>query len=218
MKTESYKIQILTDANSWISPYIKRLACSLEDCGHKVLIAHDILYISPSDFCFCLSFSRLVPKSVREYFRHTLVVHESDLPRGRGWAPFTWQILEGCSQIAVTLIEAVDEVDAGPIYLQEWLDLSGNELCSEWRDMQGRATERLCLKWVASYPSIITLAREQSGDATFYPRRKPRDSRFDPNKSIAEQFNLLRVVDNDSYPAYFEHKGRNYRIKIEPID
>ena len=32
-------------------------------------------------------------------------------------------------------------------------------------------------------------------------------------KSIKEQFNLLRVVDNKRYPAYFINKGENIQLK-----
>jgi methionyl-tRNA formyltransferase len=38
---------------------------------------------------------------------------------------------------------------------------------------------------------------------------------LDPQKSLAEQFNILRVVDNDRYPAFFEWNGRRYNLKIE---
>ena len=35
---------------------------------------------------------------------------------------------------------------------------------------------------------------------------KSSDSRLKPEYSFVEQFNLLRVVDNERYPGYFEHK------------
>lgn len=44
-----------------------------------------------------------------------LVVHKSDLPKGRGFAPVQWQILEGKADITVCLIEISDDVDAGNI-------------------------------------------------------------------------------------------------------
>ena len=54
----------------------------------------------------------------------------------------------------------------------------------------------------------------QEGAESFYKGRKPEDSQLDFNKTIAEQFNLLRVVDNDKYPAFFEHQGEKYFLKI----
>lgn len=211
-------IQVLTDAGSWISPYVDELAQEWELAGHTVRIAHRVEQALPADFCFCLSFSRIVSAEVRKQYRHTLVVHESDLPDGRGWAPMTWQILEGKSRIPVTLIEAVDAVDAGPIYLQEWITLDGTELNPEWRLLQARATQDLCMQWLKAYPAIVDGARPQTGAGSIYARRRPADSRLDPSKTLAEQFNLLRVVDNQDYPAFFEMHGRLYRISIEPKD
>jgi spore coat polysaccharide biosynthesis predicted glycosyltransferase SpsG len=36
--------------------------------------------------------------------------------------------------------------------------------------------------------------------------------------SIAEQFDLLRVVDPEHYPAFFDYRGKRYIIKMEKAD
>jgi len=54
----------------------------------------------------------------------------------------------------------------------------------------------------------------QRGKGSFYKRRGARDSRLDISKTIAEQFDLLRVVDNDIYPAFFKYKGQKYFLKV----
>jgi hypothetical protein len=56
---------------------------------------------------------------------------------------------------------------------------------------------------------------QQMGETSWFKRRKQADSKLDPNKSILEQFGLLRTVDNERYPAYFELAGRRYFLKIE---
>lgn len=213
---ETYSIQVLTDATSWITSYVDELADEWAAEGHTVRVSHNVEQCRPADFCFCLSFSRIVSSVIRSQYRHTLVVHESDLPQGRGWAPMTWQILEGKNRIPVTLIEAVDAVDAGPIYLQEWINLAGTELHPEWRALQAQATQNLCRQWVQAYPGILEKARQQEGEGSVYARRRPADSRLDPKKTLVEQFDLLRVVDNENYPAFFEINGRQYRFSIEP--
>ena len=170
--------------------------------------------LGSGDVCFYLSCSQIVPISILGNFAHNLVVHESDLPQGKGWSPLTWQILEGCSRIPVTLFEAVERVDSGDIYLQEWLEFEGHELLDELRQAQAEATLRLCQQFVDSYPEVLKGARSQTGVESFYPRRRPRDSQLDVHRSLAEQFNLLRVVDNERYPAFFESDGRRYCLKI----
>jgi hypothetical protein len=215
---ERRSIAILSDASSWINDRIPALVARWLDQGHRVLWAHEIAELSPADFCFYLSCGRIVAASVRAQFRHNLVVHESDLPRGKGWSPLTWQILEGADRIPVTLLEAADKVDSGVIYLQEWIELAGHELVDEVRVQQAEATFRLCQRFIDEFPGIVAEAREQSGEETFYPRRQPADSGLETARSLAEQFQLLRVCDNARYPAFFELEGHTYDLAITKRD
>ena len=121
----------------------------------------------------------------------------------------TWQILEGASTIPITLFEAVAELDAGPIYLQHQIDLQGHELVEEWRALQAQATLELCLGWFDRHLEVVTAARLQQGEASHY-RRRPADSELDPQRSLAEQFEHLRMVDNERYPAYFRWGNRRF--------
>ena len=194
--------------------YLDDLIMEWEAQGHSVEWRHDPAQAGAGDFCFCLSLGQLVPAQVRERFRHTLVVHESDLPQGKGWSPLTWQILEGRNRIPVTLIEAAKRVDSGPIYAQRWLEFQGHELIDELRTGQAAATHDLCRWFVDEYPHSAEQARPQQGEESLYPRRRPADSRLDPRKSLAEQFDLLRVVDNGRYPAFFEWRRQHYTLSI----
>ncbi|WP_393011433.1 formyltransferase family protein [Limnothrix redekei] len=168
--------------------------------------------------CFYLSCGQIVSGEVLAQFRNNLVVHESDLPSGKGWSPLTWQILEGRDRIPVTLFEAADQVDSGDIYLQEWLEFEGHELIDELRQAQAAATLRLCREFVNRYPELLQSAKQQNGQESFYPRRTPENSRLDSSQPLAEQFNLLRIVDNEKYPAFFKLNGRQYSLKVECLE
>ena len=65
------------------------------------------------------------------------------------------------------------------------------------------------------YPNSSNNAITQNGDETIYQKRTPKDSELDINKSLYEQFNLLRVVDNESYPAFFTINGHKFFLKIK---
>ena len=146
------------------------------------------------------------------------MVHESALPQGQGWSPMTWQILEGACRIPITLFEATDELDTGPIYLQHTIELRGTELVDEWRALRAEATFALCLEWLQRYIEVLKHARPQQGEASHYRRRRPADSQLDPQRPLAEQFNLLRVVDNHRYQAFVELRGRRYELQIKDLD
>ncbi len=208
-------IAICSDAGSWINTSVPELVLAWLADGQSVAWAHVAGDLPGGDLCFYLSYGRIVDAPTRARYRNNLVVHESDLPKGRGWSPMSWQILDGAERIPVTLLEAVAEVDAGPIYLQEWIQLVGNELSPEWRELQAHSTRRLCLNFVAQYPAILEQARQQEGEPSFHRRRRPKDSELDPTKTIIEQFNILRIVDNESYPAFFEVAGKSFILRIE---
>ena len=47
------------------------------------------------DVCFYLSYEKIVTKKTLEKYKNNLVVHASDLPKGKGWSPMSWQISRG---------------------------------------------------------------------------------------------------------------------------
>lgn len=117
--------------------------------------------------------------------------------------------------IPLTLFQAIPELDAGPVYLRSSIHTRGDELLPELQAALADEIMRLCLEFAGRYPAILDEAVPQSGPSTTYRTRTPADSELDPNRPIAEQFDLLRIVDNERYPAFFQHRGRRYRLKIE---
>ncbi len=208
------RITLISDSGSWINPFLPKLIIALWQRGHAVRWIHKPSQLLPGDICLLLSCGQLLGSEHLRMHRHNLVVHESDLPHGKGWSPMTWQILEGSNLIVVTLFEATEELDAGPIYLKHHIHLQGHELVDEWRAAQAMATYEICLYWFDQYREVTSSAFSQKGSSSKYQRRKPEDSMLDPMRTLAEQFNLLRVVDNSRYPSFFRWKGRKYEMQI----
>ena len=123
--------------------------------------------------------------------------------------------MEDADQIPVTLIEAEREVDSGVIYDQKWFDLAPGDLIDDWRRKLSKTSNSLIMDFVDRYPDSVNNARDQVGNPSFYPKRRPGDSQLDINQSIFQQFNKLRIVDNENYPAFFEINGSEFTIKIE---
>jgi len=210
----SLQITIATDEGHWVEERITDLIAEWRDAGHTVNVAYRADAIPAGDICFPLGCGFLLGPEVLARNTHTLVVHASDLPAGRGWSPMTWQILEGKHEIPIVLFEAREAVDSGPIYLRETMVFDGTELLDELREAVAARTMSLCARFVATYPQVLDGAEQQSGTASYYPRRNADDSRLDPDKSLASQFNLLRVVDNQRYPAFFERDGVRYVLQV----
>ena len=165
--TKDLTISVVVDnSNSWIIPYAKRLEDRLSR-NHNVRFYGDHEKISRGDVAFYLGCMRITPKNILDRNKHNLVVHESNLPEGKGISPLTWQVLEGKNRIPIVLFEAVEELDAGPIYLKDELVFEGHELIDEMREQQGNKTIELCSKFIDKYPDIIHMAKNQNGQESF---------------------------------------------------
>lgn len=208
-------IVICSDAGSWINNSIPELLLSLMSMDHTCVWVNNADDLDGGDICIYLSYGRIVSEERLSKFRNNLVVHASDLPKGRGWSPTSWMILEGQSQIPVTLIEALPKVDSGPIYDQIWIDLEHADLVDEWRIKLSRATVSLVQDFVRNYPVSLEGKRAQQGEPSFYPKRGRLDSQLDVGKPLIEQFNLLRIVDNESYPAFFDAYGSEFVLQVQ---
>lgn len=205
------KLAVLTSPNQWFCDYVSELSAKLGN----ISVYNDHSIISDAyDILFILSYHKKVDEKTLTRNRYNLVIHESNLPQGKGWAPLFWQILDGQNEIIVSMIEAAGDVDSGPVYMQKTLYLTGYELNAEIRKKQADTTIDMCVEFVERLCSFNEPVK-QVGKESYYTKRTPEDSRLDPLKSIKEQFNLLRIADNDNYPAFFEIDDHRYVIKIE---
>ncbi len=202
------------DPQSWIMPWVEQLLQELSPAYHVVL-EHRAELLSSGDVCFLLGCTRLLPPEKLALHKLNLVIHESALPEGRGFSPVAWQVLAGRNSIPVTLFAATDKPDAGPVYLRDVIELRGDELWTEIRALQGAKTVELALRFLRLWPTIIPTP--QVGEATFFRRRTRADDALDVDKTLAEQFDRLRVADNVRYPAWFTYRGRSYVLRLEPL-
>lgn len=209
-------ISVLIDnKNSWVAPWAEYLSDILSP-HHDADVYFSSSSLGHGDLCFVLGYTKILSPEILGRHEQNLVVHESALPDGRGWSPVQWQILEGKNNIPITLFMATEELDAGPIYLQDTIALDGTELMPEIRHKQGEKTLELILQFLERWPDIEP--KPQSGTSSSYGRRTRESDRLDVNKPLAETFDQLRIVDNENYPAWFKHRGRHYLLKIFNTD
>ena len=213
--SKKLKITILSDHDTWINFYIPSFISELEKTHHTISWIHKVDDIKKGDLCFLFSFSKILKKSHINRSKVTLVVHESKVPKGKGWSPLTWQIIEGANKIPITLLEVVEKVDSGKIFQQENMYFNGYELINELRSKQADYTFRLSRKFIKDYPKNLSEGKDQKGKSTFYQRRDKNSSELDIHKTILENFNLLRVVDNEKYPAFFKINGKKFKLIIK---
>jgi len=196
----------------------------LEEWIEQKRIQHDIELIrirselSGGDVLFLVSCSEIIKAAHRSQYDHTLVLHASDLPRGRGWSPHIWELVNGAEFITLSLLEAEDKVDSGRLWLKRSIPVGKTELWDEVNHKLFQAEIDLMNEAVEDCAQIKTYGQSEEATPTYYPRRTPVDSEIDPNKTIAEQFDLVRMCDPERYPAWFEYLGQKYKISLEKVD
>lgn len=206
------KLSIVVDNPSWVLPWAERAVREFVAAGDEAELIKDYRSITTGSVAFFWGCLRVCPVEVLRLNQRNLVVHASDLPKDRGFSPWTWAILEGASQITVSLIDADANVDSGDIYDRCNIDFEGHELIDEIRSKVGAAHLLLGSRFLSS--DLPPAGQKQVGEPTWRRRRRPDDSRLDPQLPLASQFNLLRVVDNEKYPAFFELRGHRYVVRI----
>jgi len=175
-------------------------------------IFHEEKLLKGGDILFLVSFGKIVSRDVRKLFNHTLCIHASDLPYGKGWSPYIWQIVHGKDEIPVSIFEVNDKVDAGAILAKKSFFLEGHELYDEINEKLFKVSFDLMDLAMRGGPFKFI---PQDGESSYLRKRSPEDSRIDPDKSISDQFNLIRTADPDRYPNFFDYKNHRYILNVQ---
>jgi methionyl-tRNA formyltransferase len=183
---------------------------------HDIKIHRTAKALEGGDILFLVACAELVPRGTRATFRHTLVLHTSDLPEGRGWSPHIWALLNGADQLTVSLIEAADRVDTGAIWRKRHFAAPRHALYDEL-DAARFATELALMDDAIAMAEDPRPVPQPEHEGPTLPRRTPADSEIDPDRPINEQFDLIRVSNPERYPAFFRLRGWRYAIHIRKL-
>lgn len=186
--------------------------------SHEVQIVRNRADLVGGDLLFLVSCGEIIRAEDRARFRHSLVLHASDLPRSRGWNPHIWEIIGGAEAITVSLLEAADKVDTGRVWHQVRRPVPRTALWDEINQILFDAEIELLDFAVDNLASIVPREQDASITPTYHRLRRPEDSRIDPALPLADQFDLLRTCDPHRYPAFLEHRGQRYRLILEKMN
>jgi methionyl-tRNA formyltransferase len=186
--------------------------------------AHDIELVRKKseliggEMLILVSCGEIMTAKDRAPYRVSLVLHASDLPLGRGWSPHIWDLLAGATNITLSLLEAQDKVDSGKIWKKTHIPVPPTALWDDINHLLFTAEIRLMDFALESFERIEPLDQPADVEPTYFRMRTPKDSRIDPHRTIAEQFDLIRVCDPIRFPAFFEYRGQKYALKLEKLN
>ena len=205
---------LCSDENHPVVSYLLGWIRNMSSKGHLISLFFKESDLSGGDILFLISCSQIIKSAERNKYKAVLVLHASDLPEGRGWSPHIWAILNSKNKITLSLIEATEPVDSGAIWMQTTFKLEGHELLNEINKKLFEA-ELYLMSQAVEKVGVIKPIQQIGNPGDWMRKRTTADSRIDPYKTIADQFNLLRVADPERYPTFFEYQGIKYLLKIE---
>lgn len=183
---------------------------------HEIRLVNRDYDIDGGDILFLLSCSEIIDQKLREKYLKCFVMHASDLPKGRGWSPHIWQILDGKRKLCLSLLEADDPVDTGKIWKKENIEIPAHfdfeEICQKLFSTEIRLIDfaiDAVVQKKNGYPQV--------GEASYFPKRNPSDSRLNIHLPIIDQFDLLRVSDPERYPAFLNYLGYRYQLSLKKV-
>lgn len=199
--------------NTWLARWK-----SQHQASHTITLCRDKSELPGGDVLFLVSCSQLIDAVTRGRYRHTLVLHASDLPHGRGWSPHIWALLEGAEAITLSLLEAEDGVDTGAIWAKRTFPVPAHALHDEIHRLLfdtelALMDEGLTLIEAGAEP----LPQAEHIVPTYYRKRTPADSEIDPSLPLRELFQTIRVMDPQRYPAFFRLHGHSYAIELKKV-
>lgn len=169
---------------------------------------------------FFYSWSFIVREPVLSKFI-CLCLHPSPLPKGRGGTPIQNQILEGIKDSATTIFRMNENIDAGPIYDQAAMSLSGdiNDIFGRMTNLGVIMTKQFISEFINS--DINWKPQENLEKYPPYKRRAPDMSEIkikDLNKMTFDEVdNLVRGLLGP-YPNVFFKIDRNYNVRIKKVE
>jgi len=207
----------------WREPPVKEfaLASDLEveqPARIKISQAKDLFSSYEADLAVIVAYGRILPAEYLTAPRIGCInVHFSLLPKYRGAAPANWAIVNGETKTGVTTMFIEQELDSGPILLQQETLIGENEAAPELMRRLSEAGAELLSETLAEIDTI-TPRPQDDRDATFAPLLTRADGLIDwssPADSIERRVRGFQPWPN----AHTSYRGRRLIIwKATPME
>lgn len=164
----------------------RKVSQALADAGYEITaaITGDIppdLADTEPEAAVLVAYGKIIPQNVLDAFPKGIInIHPSLLPKYRGPTPIETAILDGATETGVSLMRLSAKMDAGPVYDQSRLVLSGNETKKGLADkLLELGQEMLIDKLPAILDGSLTPKPQNDAEATYTKLLKKADGVMD---------------------------------------
>lgn len=186
--------------------YSKNLLGNWHFITKKNELNNDLLTKLNPRYIFFPHWSWKVPENILKNYE-CVCFHMTDVPYGRGGSPLQNLIIRGHNETKLTALKMVSELDAGPIYHQLDLALTGRA-----QDIYENAADKV-YEMISYIIKNEPIPVSQKGDIVVFKRRSPVQSRIPDGLNLNALYDHIRMLDADTYPHAFIEND-NYKFEF----
>ncbi len=183
---------------------------------NKYTLIEKFSYLN-EDILLSVGFRYIIPKEVYSLFKFAINIHPSLLPKYKGAYSGYAVIENGEKETGLTAHFLNEKTDSGDIINQEKIAITICDNIDSVTNKIKRAEPEFVLNtllMIKEKKYKITKQKEIENEIIYNKRRKPEDSKIDPNKPLISLLNKIRSCSSE-FPAYFEVEGKKLIVKIE---
>lgn len=175
---------------------------------------NDVVYSLKPDMCFVLGWYYIIDQKVIDSVPMGFIgIHNSLLPRYRGFAPLVWSIINGETQVGFSLFDFSEKMDEGDIWATGRVDVEDNDSIS---DVIEKINNEIIVTLDNVYLKIlrgeIKPRKQENGTPSYGAKRIPEDGVIDWTQPSLRVHNFIRA-QSDPYPgAYSFMNGKKLII------
>jgi methionyl-tRNA formyltransferase len=149
------------------------------------------------DLLVVAAYGRILPQSILEVPAIAPInVHASLLPKFRGAAPIEGAILAGERETGVTIMRIIEQMDAGPMYLQRAIPIAADDTQASLKDKLAELGAQAMLEAIELLlRGELKETPQDDAAATSTSQIKKADAVIDWNKSAKEIERMTRAYD-----------------------
>lgn len=166
------------------------------------------------DLAFAIGWRYLITKEAYSIpSKGTLIIHDSLLPKYRGFAPMNWAIINGEEKTGVTLFHIAEGVDCGPIIDQVATDIDIDDTAKMVDEKVIKLYEDIITKNLPALAAGTAKAIPQNDAiATYTCKRTPEDGEINWLNSALQIHNLIRACTHPFPGAFTTLRGKKIFI------
>ena len=197
---------------AWEPPYFDDIRSLTQEQGHRFIEARNVAHLNVDDFwkqnlidlILMVSWRYIVPAHIcHRASRGSYVLHDSLLPKYRGFAPTVWSMINGEKETGVTLFHATDDMDAGDIVEQQIVPIADDDTIATIMERVTQTYLRIVERnFLSLLDGCATSYPQNHCDATYTCKWTPADACIDWNLSSRDIHNLIRATSRPYPGAY----------------